>query len=775
MWTRMTTVVSLMLFGVAISLSGCNGPTASGTDPTPDPTADEFECGGPDYPCAFGDVAPEVAAAGAALLDDVAERMLAGMSSRDVSDWLLQQPGVVESQWGTTSVRFRLAGGRPLVYAFVPVASEPLDGAALRGRPASTHIAAPPQHHSTPRVSGAFVGNPAGTDRTGSGDLSQRDPRQALVISAFYFEIEYVATAFGRDPDDFDGGATIAEIIGTTPGYFDPATNEPYVTHVVNREPMEHQNRDVLDAFYRLDEYDAMYISAHGTTECRDGECHSAIFTGYQVEDCALYGEAISDAHFMCGRIDYQAASGDTTGVRSYFSIAITSDFLLEHYPAGIRNAVVWFQTCELLYSGEDDTVTPERHHFYEFLKRGEYSLFFAWDNVVLSERAVATATMFFREYTRMGVTSARAIDLLRLNDRLSVTYDSRLRGRSVTANLHRFGRYVPTQRAADVEVRRQSGTAVSDLRIREVARILDADAEPLLDGASITPFLSSNGGDGGSDSLDLHVQVDGVLPDQASEFVIRFELDGRPIGQPVPLSDANPVPFDEPYSYLARVDGVAAGVEFTSNEPYALKLIVDLPEGGDSRYDVDVVAPLCFADATIAGEYQARVAGPAQVSYALGAGRVFLRFTEWQHLRYLDGDAATGGFDVGAQLSGVSGVPAPGTYDLEEVEILFAPQFFTEGIAWSARQTARDDCLSAPCPGCEPVPCGAATLTVTSASERHLSGSISGVLLGMDPYEEGPPPYWEVTYEVAFHAVTGLAPSVDPTSDYATCLAAGP
>lgn len=758
---RVLHVRHAVLWSVIIALASvaCNGPAVPGAAP---PVGD-FECGGPDYPCDPADVSADVIERSSALMAAALERLESGSTYEAIAAWLRSQPDVAEAQSSVHALRFRVTGGRAHWLSDLLIGDVEADtvAAALEANP------------------------PAGRAQT----VAVRPPKHALVLSPLFAEYELLMQAERLPPMNlelYDPGHRVAARLrqGVTP-FWDSTAGSDTVEHLVNTLA---EQQITVDAFRTFTQYDLVYIAGHAGTVCEpkpDGEgtvCRSVMTIGDQLPpDTAC--ETVADGRFLdCFMITVRNDAGEVTS--RFLTRAVTSDFLEHHYPQGFSNMIMWFGGCSLFRYVPDGQPGVE-HRFVDLLRRGTNSVYFGWTDLIgaISDGDAARAVLGTLITT--GVRTGEVFHDVSMSIHDYVNKEGR------TAELVRFGTYIAPERSnrdrqhgfvqplAGREPRGAHGAEIGasvrpDLRIREIVTLVDASGWPLFDGDALTPYVDGVAGDGVPDRLDLHVQVDGVLPGELDDFVLRFELNGTPIGQGVPLSQASPVPFDEPFSVLAHVTGLQTGVDLVANASYTLEAIVDLPEGGTSHHVVNLGTGLCFAETTISGAYAAEVQGPAQFSFDATRGRLNLRLYDWEHLRYRDGLQAQGGFSIAAVVTGLGSTLVPGSFDLEELEIIYHPDELMGAIEWSARQSAREDCMSAPCPGCEPVPCGSGRITITGASDRHLSGRVEAVAFGVEPYDDWPPPYWEVGFDASFDAVTGASPMVDPGGDFAMCVAAG-
>jgi hypothetical protein len=125
---------------------------------------------------------------------------------------------------------------------------------------------------------------------------------------------------------------------------------------------------------------------------------------------------------------------------------------------------------------------------------------------------------------------------------------------------------------------------AGGDERLIEVPTILDDTGEALADGTNLSSSLDGKAGDGEPDVLTLTTKLAGVVEGTEGEYGVRYELGGQEIGTGYGLTTAT------------RLDEYTVTVEYeitlgrdAPTEETELEAIVDLPEGGESRYSANV------------------------------------------------------------------------------------------------------------------------------------------------------------------------------------------
>ena len=748
-----TTLVRPTVLAVLVTcvlLAACGSPAETGTgpikdDPPPDPApTTDLECGAPDYPCASEDVALSVVERGGTLLDAAADRIAGGATLDDTAAWLREHDEVVEVAVGVDALRFRLAGGRPLWYTEL-VMTDGADADVARERADSWQGTQAP-------AAGVGRLDVTGDDVNEDGRINQRDVRRALVLSVLDFEYERWAEANPTrdlDPRRIGGGHAIADLLRTTEAFQDPITGSVSVTHLVNdgeSQPIGPQT------FATFDEYDVIYVETHGTTVCGDVPgrgrvCRSFLFTGQLLPSCSV---PFMGPYLEC--LYFHVRDKDERIVHTFYGLGISTDFLADAYPQGFDNKIVWFNACSLFKPDVPYADTP--HDFIDLLRRGENSLVFGWTDAAVVEHASAAAHVFFGLMANYGVRTAEAFS----DDRVAVHNHDNGAGR--TTRLVRFGRYVPPEH----HLQPLGHGPRPDLRLREIVSVIDDDGAPLRDGASLTPFLDGRPGDGQDDALNLLLRVDGVLEHELHDFVIRLELDRVPIGQPTALADAEPFEVGA-FSYEAMLEAVPLGLDLEPGRSYELEAIVDLPEGGDSRFAVDLAATQgCWVDASIEGARSGRYEGPAGYELRPESGDLILHLDGWDFLDMDDDPGIVGGHSALATAA-VGGDLAAGVFPLRRLALAYHPNedVFMPAGTWTALVEEQ--------PICNGAPCGAGNLVIEEVGDGTVVGRIEATLFGMLAKDYDPPPYWTVTFQAAFVAVEGSPSDVD--SAYMTCVAA--
>ena len=153
-------------------------------------------------------------------------------------------------------------------------------------------------------------------------------------------------------------------------------------------------------------------------------------------------------------------------------------------------------------------------------------------------------------------------------------------------------------------------GTRGSDMRIREVARLvhpagdlfgdgIGQEWQPARvgDGDDIESLIEGLPGDEEADFLRVMVEVDAIRPRQSDSTDVYLELDGKRIGDPMKLSQGevrlvsnSDGMFDTP-AYRVLFDRVPVGKDLEPFNEFELEAVVRLPEGGESRYSARLLS----------------------------------------------------------------------------------------------------------------------------------------------------------------------------------------
>ena len=519
----------------ALVLASCSSPdtTPPGTDnPNQEPT--ELACESEGYPCTFAEVERSVIERSIALAEEAAD-MFDTQTGAEVLAWLAAQPGVVAASGDFAAVQFRLEGGRPTT-VLGPAAlggSASVEGASVLEARAATQSAAPDPFTQATSFQSAplFPQGVTGKDQNEDGKINNRDERRALVLSPFQY-------AFGAD----DEGALVASMLENAPGY---AGNVVYLA-----------NQDAsLSAFTAWADYDVVHVATHGSRYCvgEDDPNHPFCWLSIVTGELATVDELDQEHTPGLGISVFKQDVGDATVIRRHIEVDV--DFFRANYGGTLENTLVFFNACETMDDGDSLVNAWATQNLRSALfSEGVSNELRGWTEVVPGYTAFDAAQVFYESLSH-GFASLEAGDKVRESGLSPFTWE--VEDKTVTTEL--FGRGTP-------------------MRIREVVTLLNDGGAPLTDGANLSDYIDGQTDDGSSDTLrDVPVQVDGVLEDQLKDFKVHLELDGKPVGGAVYLTEAEKL--DE-YSYKVLLEDVPLGVDLKKARSTASRRSLPYPRG---------------------------------------------------------------------------------------------------------------------------------------------------------------------------------------------------
>lgn len=555
-------------------------------------------CGDADHgPCQRSEVDEAVLDLESGYAAEVLERVRSEGYAAAV-EWIVAQPEVVEAEGREGILMFRLDGGMPLfvvepIEQQEPVASLPAggappsdartaesdtavagqtDGAAVlqfgtsTGGTTSIQFEAPSAGGPTPTLApGRVVGE--GTARD-----NPQNRKKALFLTPYDWQgLSMFQTTF---PDP-------VEHLRTIPDY--------------NHDPsdVDHQKDDEVTprSFQGWKDLDAIFIETHGGII----GVHTFFSTGVIQEwdpdspsgtfraTCDSLMDPYSDLTGLdCGIVP--------VGEQQYIAVGLLPSFFAREYgAAGLQSAIIYVGGC---YSGANDDTAG--------ILAGSSSAYVGWTALTYLPQERASAALL--------------VWLLILNGR-GETIEGALR---TLANEGRHGGadFGPSEGGSFVGFFPPGGTAQKNLRLYSVPTLRDPESTPgldtgpgLLDGATLRIQGTIN--DGIDDAIEIAVDLFGIIDpensgasadgfndialqngDAADLYNLRFFLDDQDIGADNLGRKLNPTAEvfelgDGIYRYVFTAD-LPFDVE-TEGQELPLKVVVDLPEGGQSDYEVDV------------------------------------------------------------------------------------------------------------------------------------------------------------------------------------------
>lgn len=417
-----------------------------------------------------------------------------------------------------------------------------------------------------------------GEDTTGDGAKDNRDTKRALVLAPYHWQFA-----------PYDESDLIAANLATLPGYAGA------VTFVANRA--ERDQNVALDHFRSFADYDTILLSTHGNRLCGPSSesaqlCRVVINTGVRINrsDTEISGRDPGLVFYLY----YPAGEPQSTGL---LTLGMNPDFFRLNYPGGLDNTLLILSACE--------TGNNEGHELAA-AAAGSNFVMMAWSEKVPASAAFQAST-FFAERLGLGLSSGEAYRDL------------------VDAGLHRA-----TDKDGVNTVFQHISPGNADVRIFEVPTIL-MDGAPMQDGADASAMVIGTAGDGAEDRLLVTLQVSGV--DDPIFYSVRYEIDGRPTRGEYDLLDGGPGGYEHEYVVDHDVD---VGFDLPSDK-FTIEAIVELPEGGESRYFVtsrlcpttENGVPVPFdlpSDATYAGKFEYLPRADAWRVGSLQAAAEFMR-----------------------------------------------------------------------------------------------------------------------------------------------------
>jgi hypothetical protein len=391
--------------------------------------------------------------------------------------------------------------------------------------------------------------------------------------------------------------------------------------------------------------------------------------------------------------------------------ISIGLDFWRFYYGGALDKQLVTFSACET--ANTEGSMLAAAMGGDDFVMSG-------WTEAVYSRIGFQTALAFYEELAK-GLTTLEAHEII--------------------AELGLFPYVDDESIQVDFEVFSPGG---DEVRVIELPWLMYEGSE-MPEGVNIVDLVEGMVGDEDPDTLQLTVQIDGITPDSKPDFEVRYRVQDQEASGSYDLSLATLVGGYE-YRYEVTHD-VDLGFPLVGGET-PIEVIVDLPEGGDSRYTTTAFLASCYFSADVSGDKTAFVDGPAQAKIGLdGSLEVYFRSRG-----HINGDLAT---SVLAEIHTGPGTPlVPGEYGIAIGSLSFTEPLYTA--------------FYFPAGGVDCAGCGG-TVTIEAVEEElSLTGSASltmpRTIPDTPPGEEVP----TVTLDVEFVAAFGS--EFDPDSPYVQC-----
>lgn len=560
---------------VAIVTVSCAGQPSSPAASSAEPAADDgaLPCGDAGYPCTHADTDPEVRKMQGVYAAEIVRLLDAG--SRDEAfRWVQEQEGVVESHLSETLIMFRVDGALPMsiITPLGPASGSAaqailLDAGAAHGPSIARQAAA--EGPVTPRLDGSAAVVGVDTDREHPQNL-----KRALFLEPWATGEGSLFGAGGRvDPN---------ELLGSIKPDFD---HPDAVTHYIDGQ--------VTPDTFSSDtwrQYDFIYVSTHGGTW---GDGTAVLETGVR----QLWNPN-STIDQICDKIiaPYQAYRGVGCGVeqsegRAYVTVDVTHIFFLAYFLGEGRQldrAIVVIEACESL----------KYTQLAQYIV-GTSSAYLGWTSFINLTDARDAAGQLLVQLTgqgRRGKTVGAAMETLCDAGQCGGEYfrDPTTSGEAPWLRVHNNGDIAPELRLYALPTPRDPN---------DPTNILEEGSELRIQG---TP------GDGTNDRLEVTAEIVGVIdPDEAGNgggglgdivyasshdvaalYDVQFYVGDALIGSDnlgTPRESAKVEAVDETTYRYTNTFPLPFDVD-PDGTYSTLRVVVDLPEGGISDYEIGVV-----------------------------------------------------------------------------------------------------------------------------------------------------------------------------------------
>ncbi|MEZ4503098.1 MAG: hypothetical protein R3C39_10775 [Dehalococcoidia bacterium] len=596
---RSSALVLLVSAFVAVSLLACSSSddAQGGSASTPATDADASNspggggvdlaslCGGDLGPCSLGDVDDSVRELEETYALEVLDRIQSG-SYLGALDWVKGQPNVVEADAQEGILMFRLEGGRPFFVvrpmrqAANEVAGQGGFAEGLGVNQGGRDVGAVQIALETP-VQRAPAAGPLRVVGEGTRRDNPQNRKKALFLTPYEWQGLSLFNATGPNP---------IEHLREIPDYnHDPAD----VGHLTNEQVTP-------QTFQGWGNYDAIFLETHGgvlrgRTFIATGvvslfDRQSAQPGDFTRECDRLRAPYASLAGVDCGIVeDRREDENGQEHIDEYIAVGVSPVFFSREYGGGLEAAIIYFGGC---YSAADDDVAT--------ILAGPGSGYVGWSNLTFMSKETRTAALlvWLLVLHGDGETLGGALEILRQEGMAGgVDFGPNPEGASLG--------FFPGRN----EERKQ-------LRLYSVPTIRDPKSNPglnepgLLDGAILKIEGAIN--DGINDAVEIAVDLFGIVdPDHPSAdlegidgniafqeggaaglYNLSFFLDGRDIGRDNLGRHLNPTAAvlelgEGRFRYVFTADLWFDVTE--DQEGLPLKVVVDLPEGGQSDYEVNV------------------------------------------------------------------------------------------------------------------------------------------------------------------------------------------
>ena len=670
----------------------------------------DLDCRREGYPCSLSEADPDSLDLTITILKELWNVRHSGTMD-DVRTYLENHPDVV-SIWGDGRfVSFRVEGMSPAIFDDTTIhLSDPPEAISRSKQSVSSRSrsqfellneAYPTatqmedfdgQSNLVRQKNKSRLNEVVGEDLTGDGKVDQKDRKRALVLAPFEWDFA-----------PYDESATLAGNLESLAGYGGSVE--------FKHNPIEEDQNITIDDWLSFGNYDTVTVSTHGARACGvpgdlSERCEVWISSGIVFD--FLYGPPFSPYGVWIAMhysdIDQQTP---TTG-----DLFLTLDFWRFHYPEGLDKQLVTLSACET--GGSEGGELAAAMGGEDFVMSG-------WTESVLSDVAYDTALAFNEELAK-GLNTTEAFD--------------KIAGQGLFPYVDEDGLEVA------FEVMSPNDDAV---RLFELAHLVH-DGSGLPEGWNIVELVTGIVGDTEPDNLRLTLQIDGVTTESKPDFQVRYRVQDKDVPGTYDLGAATLVNGYE-HRYEVEHD-VSLGFPLVGGD-VPIEVIVDLPEGGDSRFSMTAFLASSYFNATVSGDMADVFEGPAQFEIN-SEGRLDVTFRSRGAINANLSETVSASFSTGP-----STPLTPGDHDIAIAQLNYADPGYN-AIYWPE---VGDDYT---CPSC-----GGSVTIESYVEEQSISGHATVTMFRQNPPppEDQKPP---VTLDVDFVAAFGS--QFQGSSPYVRC-----
>lgn len=500
------------------------------------------------YPCALADADPDALDRSHALLEELWHIRGSG-SMQDAADHLAVQPDVHDIFFEDNVITFRVEGMMPVIFHDLPTVVYPAAEASQASKQGRQHLMAQSSASSGSATSPGIAQPKAvvGLDLNQDGSKDQRDLKSAWVWAPYQWL------------SDFDETTVMANILSGLPAYY--ATE-----HFVN--PSEDDSTTAV-AYWRLIGQREVFI----------------------VSTFAGTGHASGIAFWVSSG----ARLTENTPVDTGVSLEVFwHEFDAENHPGDVRFVLLpdFWRSLELwdmdhrlwMFINPGSAIGVSQ--IADLLQGGPVKLgHWAGKTAFLPQHVNALDEVL--RFMELGVRAELATGMVRDQGLLPV----------------------PTGGGGMTDFWFNSGNG--DVRLFELPSLDDGGSgHQLPNPFNLFPFLLGTPGDGTNDMLELTPVVDGLTADEMFQATIRFRVDGHDVPgifgvDDMVLVDGHEFRWRRPSPLILDL-GFPLGLGVIP-----IELILDLPEGGESRYTAFGTQESCLANVNVSMDMEDSFNGP--------------------------------------------------------------------------------------------------------------------------------------------------------------------